>query len=60
MVDNRQHPRRLRFRSFIVIGNSDQLIERQFVWILAPGTYYSNIFFAKYLPFSSANIYDNK
>ncbi|WRT70010.1 OPT family small oligopeptide transporter [Kwoniella shivajii] len=30
-----------------------------FIWFLGPILYYSNIFYAKYLPFSSARVFDN-
>ncbi|OCF77585.1 OPT family small oligopeptide transporter [Kwoniella mangroviensis CBS 8886] len=30
-----------------------------FIWFLGPILYYSNVFYAKYLPFSSASVFDN-
>ncbi|WVF67328.1 OPT family small oligopeptide transporter [Kwoniella sp. CBS 6097] len=30
-----------------------------FIWLLAPILYYTNTFYAKYLPFSSARVFDN-
>nr|XP_018261119.1 OPT family small oligopeptide transporter [Kwoniella dejecticola CBS 10117]OBR83277.1 OPT family small oligopeptide transporter [Kwoniella dejecticola CBS 10117] len=30
-----------------------------FIWFLAPILYYCNVFYAKYLPFSSARVFDN-